>query len=324
MMLKPSTDGLRLITNASNNKHKLSFRAAFLLYRGNSTLRLLLLVCVYVKISSKGCEFVDQIKIGGFISEIRKEHNMTQRELAEKLGITDRAISKWENGRGLPDVSLMKPLCETLGITVTELLNGERTSEIESVNTVEETVLDVLVDRENQVKEKNRIKKRVRIVVKVLCCIIGFILAFMLYNGLRGEGYSIYTAFITQKAKIVIYYIEKEEYEDAVKHIGFRAYDIDFAKENWIAGMKSLSDRIDIESIEISRIILDDYFPRGTYAMTVYDRQSQVKHIYQGFVTYQNGGITFAGTNIPYNNIDYTRGEIAYNLEDVFCTYFPG
>lgn len=88
--------------------------------------------------------------------------------------------------------------------------------------------------------------------------------------------------------------------------------------------MKSLSDRIDIESIEISRIILDDYFPKGTYTMTVYDRQSQVKHIYQGFVTYQNGGITFGGTNIPYNNIDYTRGEIAYNLEDVFCTYFPG
>ena len=65
---------------------------------------------------------------------------MTQLNLAEKLGVTDRAISKWENGRGLPDVSLMKPLCETLGITVTELLNGERTSETESVNTVEETV----------------------------------------------------------------------------------------------------------------------------------------------------------------------------------------
>ena len=267
---------------------------------------------------------MDQIQIGRFIAELRKEHNMTQLNLAEKLGVTDRAISKWENGRGLPDVSLMKPLCETLGITVSELLNGERASGIESVNTVEETVLDVLVDRENKIKENNRIKKRVRIVLKVFCCVIGLILALMLYSGLTGEGYSLYTAYMTQKAKLVIDYIEKEQYEDAVKHIGFRADDIDFARENWVAGMKSLSDRIDIESIEISRIILDDYFPRGTYTMTVYDKQSQVKHIYQGFVTYQNGGITFAGTNIPYNNIDYTRGEIAYNLEDVFCTYFPG
>ena len=267
---------------------------------------------------------MNQIRIGRFIAELRKEKNMTQLNLAEKLGVTDRAISKWENGRGLPDVALMKPLCEILGITVTELLNGERASETENINKVSETVYEVLTDRENQVNDNKRIKRRLRIAAKLFCFIIGLILAFMLYNGLRGEGYSIYTAFITQKAKIVIDYIENEEYEDAAKHIGFRADDIDFARENWVAGMKSLSDRIDIESIEISRIILDDHFPRGTYTMTVYDQQSQVKHIYQGFVTHQNGGITFAGTNIPYNNIDYTRGEIAYSLEDVFCTYFPG
>ena len=65
---------------------------------------------------------MDQKKIGAFISELRKEKRMTQKDLAEKLGVTDRAISKWENGRGLPEVSLMKPLCEILEITVNELL----------------------------------------------------------------------------------------------------------------------------------------------------------------------------------------------------------
>ena len=152
---------------------------------------------------------MDQIKTGGFIAELRKEQNMTQRELAEKLGVTDRAISKWENGRGLPDVSLMKPLCEILGITVTELLNGERASETETINKMEETVYEVLADRENQIKDNKRIKKRLRIVVKLFCFIIGLMLANMLFNGLIGEGYSVYTALQTQKAKIAIKHIEK-------------------------------------------------------------------------------------------------------------------
>ena len=61
---------------------------------------------------------MDQEKIGKFIFELRKEKKMTQQELADKIGVTDRAISKWENGRGMPDLSLMKPLCDVLGITL--------------------------------------------------------------------------------------------------------------------------------------------------------------------------------------------------------------
>ena len=61
---------------------------------------------------------MDQIKIGRFISEKRKAQGMTQAQLAEKLGITDRAVSKWETGRSMPDVSLMMELCSQLGITV--------------------------------------------------------------------------------------------------------------------------------------------------------------------------------------------------------------
>ena len=64
---------------------------------------------------------MDQKKIGKFILELRKENNMTQQDLANKIGVTDRAISKWENGRGMPDLSLMKPLCIELGITINEL-----------------------------------------------------------------------------------------------------------------------------------------------------------------------------------------------------------
>ena len=68
---------------------------------------------------------VDQIKIGKFISERRRAAGLTQAELAEKLGITDRAVSKWETGRSLPDSAIMLDLCAMLSITVTDLLCGE-------------------------------------------------------------------------------------------------------------------------------------------------------------------------------------------------------
>ncbi len=69
---------------------------------------------------------MDQIKIGEFIAEMRKEKGWTQRELAERLAISDKTVSKWESGRGLPDISLLLPLCDALGITVNELLSAER------------------------------------------------------------------------------------------------------------------------------------------------------------------------------------------------------
>lgn len=68
---------------------------------------------------------MDQIKIGKFIAERRKTKNLTQLQLAEKLNITDRAISKWETGKGMPDSSIMMELCKELDISVNELLSGE-------------------------------------------------------------------------------------------------------------------------------------------------------------------------------------------------------
>ncbi len=68
---------------------------------------------------------MDQIKIGRFIAECRKKIGLTQMQLAEKLDITDRAISKWENGKGMPDSSIMLDLCKELKISVNELLSGE-------------------------------------------------------------------------------------------------------------------------------------------------------------------------------------------------------
>lgn len=72
---------------------------------------------------------MNQVEIGRFIAKCRKEKGLTQTQLAEKLNITDRAVSKWENGKSMPDSSIMLELCEILGITVNELLSGEKIDE---------------------------------------------------------------------------------------------------------------------------------------------------------------------------------------------------
>ena len=69
---------------------------------------------------------VDTQKVGTFIAQCRKEHNWTQKELGEKLGVTDKAVSKWENGRSFPDITLLESLCETFDISVSELLSGKK------------------------------------------------------------------------------------------------------------------------------------------------------------------------------------------------------
>ncbi len=96
---------------------------------------------------------MEQIKIGKFISAMRKEQNLTQRELADKLSISDKTVSKWETGKGLPEVALMLPLCEELKISVNELLSGERLSEEDYFKKAEENMMDLVREKEESKKK---------------------------------------------------------------------------------------------------------------------------------------------------------------------------
>ena len=95
---------------------------------------------------------MDQIKIGKFIAERRKGVNLTQMQLSEKLGITDRAISKWECGKAMPDSSIMLELCDVLKISVNELLCGEKI-EMENNNQKNE---QLLLDMAKELEKKNK------------------------------------------------------------------------------------------------------------------------------------------------------------------------
>jgi len=118
---------------------------------------------------------MDQVKIGKFIAECRKNNNLTQMQLAEKLNITDRAISKWENAKAMPDSSLMLDLCKELKISVNELLSGEM---IEMKNYNESVEKNLL----NMVKQKEQADKRLlsmEIVIGVLSSTILFSLVIV-------------------------------------------------------------------------------------------------------------------------------------------------
>lgn len=107
---------------------------------------------------------MDQIKIGNFIAQCRKEKGMTQSHLADILGISDKTVSKWETGKGIPDAGCMVPLCQTLGISVNELLTGEQIPKDEYQEKAEETLV-ALAKMKSEVadvkSEMESVKKKV-------------------------------------------------------------------------------------------------------------------------------------------------------------------
>ncbi len=116
---------------------------------------------------------MDQVKIGKFIAERRKIKDLTQMQLAEMLGITDRAVSKWETGRSLPDSSLMLTLCGILGISVNDLLSGE----VVTMDNYKEELENNLIE---MVKEKEMADKRLlRMEVVVGVTSVALLLAFV-------------------------------------------------------------------------------------------------------------------------------------------------
>ena len=121
---------------------------------------------------------MNQEQIGKFIAQLRKEKKMTQIDLASKLGITDRAISKWENGRGMPDLSLLMPLCEILDVSINELLSGARLDNKNYQEKLEENIINAIDYSDKKIKKTKKIFK------VTLSIILIFIAAFIIMYGI--------------------------------------------------------------------------------------------------------------------------------------------
>lgn len=128
---------------------------------------------------------MDQIRIGKFIADERKRKGYTQKQLSEKLEISDKTISKWERGNGFPEVSLLLPLCNELEITVNELLSGERVSEEDYRKKAEENMVNLV--REAQESKKKIILSAVVAALTIIAAVPLFMVSGMIEmeNGIR-------------------------------------------------------------------------------------------------------------------------------------------
>ena len=117
---------------------------------------------------------MDQKKIGKFIATCRKEQGLTQAELAERFGITDRAVSKWETGKSMPDASIMLELCEVLEINVNELLSGERLDTDQYKNMAETH----LIEMHSKEEATNKKLLSLEVIIGYVCSITFFIMIF--------------------------------------------------------------------------------------------------------------------------------------------------
>ncbi len=126
---------------------------------------------------------MNQIKIGQFIAECRKGHNLTQAQLAEKLNITDRAVSKWERGKGMPDPSIMLDLCHHLDINVNELLNGEKIS-MENYEKKNEELLLQMAEKEKIYNKKMRVAMWTIMIISI----VGLLGACLIAGAFIPEG----------------------------------------------------------------------------------------------------------------------------------------
>lgn len=141
---------------------------------------------------------MNQEKIGKFIKDKRLELKMTQKDLADKLGISDRAISKWENGRGVPDVSLLSDLSKVLDVTINDLLSGEVVKKEEYQQKFEENIMNTI---ETKIKKENKILKL------VLYCIFTLVFLLVMYVSIE----SIY-----MKSTINSYPLIQKNYSDDI------------------------------------------------------------------------------------------------------------
>lgn len=125
---------------------------------------------------------MDNQKFGKFIKELRKKSNMTQKELGEKLNVTDKAVSKWERGLSFPDITIINSLAETFGITSSEILNAElgKKEEIDIEKAVQEAVENIMKEKEKRQEKRKKIQKIITIISTVLFDYLIFVKTFFI------------------------------------------------------------------------------------------------------------------------------------------------
>lgn len=117
---------------------------------------------------------MDNIRFGAFVAQLRKELNMTQKELADRLNVTDKAVSKWETGKGFPDVKLLEPLAQVLGVSLVELIRGERQHTDHLTMEEAEQVVSQAMDQSQKVTARRYLR-----LLRWLLVVMGLVAAYL-------------------------------------------------------------------------------------------------------------------------------------------------
>ena len=145
---------------------------------------------------------IDQVKIGNFLKELRKENGKTQEEIAEMFGVSSRSVSRWENGNTMPDLGVLVELADFYNVEIREIIDGERKSEI--MEKEEKETLLKIADYVDKQKKQAIIRAAVLFSLEMLCC--GFTIALLVLNskGQISAGYAVVPMFLTFVCSIAL------------------------------------------------------------------------------------------------------------------------
>lgn len=266
---------------------------------------------------------MDQEKIGKFIQKLRKEKELTQQELANKLNVTDRAVSKWETGRGLPDLSIIKPLCEELDISINELLSGEKLNKKEYNEKLEENIEKTIEYTNDKIKN---IKNKINITLIVIGTIISIILldtaqAILFKNspliGIRDEYLSDADSYVDKGILVNTYYCVKEKDIVEVKVL-FKTtkFDCPVDRENMCPPYPQKIPTMDFEeSKKISMTIKENTITTKGATIIIGDTNEEKQMFGEDYRidVFENGkwreADIIVNGNYAWNSIGYTVGE---------------
>lgn len=258
---------------------------------------------------------MDNTKTGVLIKELRKEKNMTQKELADLLHITDRAVSKWERGLCAPDISLLEPLAAALGITITELISGERQGTEEYTDEIDLAVKNMITYSENEMVQKIQgVKKRMLAHVIAAFLILLFLIPTL--NGIiGGNGFAwecIPAYFCAQNAAKAVQTYDEEAIQAYIGNSNgvFTA----------LSGLKEQGVIIREANAKFFRTRLEDMFLLVEVDFIVMHEDINYQFTCSG--AYNNGKIEFMNIVNPSFGQDYPTWIL--QLNNALSTYNPG
>lgn len=258
---------------------------------------------------------MDNIKTGSLIKELRKEKNMTQKELADLLHITDRAVSKWERGLCAPDISTLEPLATILEVTVIELISGTRIDTQEYVADIDCAVKNVLSYSENEIVQKTKALKKKIVISAVSVCVLLLFLIPTLNGLIGGNGFA---------WKCIPAYMSTRKAAEAITAYDEQAIQTHLGNSDGVfdelSDLKEQGIRIWDWDAKFSRTRLDDMFLIVEVDFIVLYQDIKYQFTCKG--TYRNGKVEFM--NIVPTGVGKEYPEWILQLSDALSTYNPG